>query len=244
MSQIFVSPGRIDGDRFTLDPDQAHHVIRVLRSQPGEELQFFDGAGRRFRGQLTSIDSGANAVSGKILAWNVLASVAARFVLVQGLPKGAKWDYVIEKATELGADEIIPFLGETSPIRLDEAAGSAKAERWNRVAQAAAKQCDRSTIPTVAEAKPLFSLQSVLSKGTVLVCSLNDGAVSIAAALSAKSVSTIYLVVGPEGGFSDSEIRWLKTNGAQFVTLGRNTLRTETAGLVALTLARHALGEL
>ncbi len=178
MSQLFVPPSRIQGDRFSLDSLEAHHVLRVLRKNVGALLTFFDGNGRRFEGRLTAAETSTNLVEGEILRWLDSEKPQARVVLVQGLPRGSKWDYVIEKATELGVDAILPFLGETSPIELDERAAATKEERWNRLAQSAAKQCDRASIPLVSMARPLFELDSLLVGGPLLVCSTEKDAVA------------------------------------------------------------------
>ncbi len=244
MSQLFVSPERIHDDRFSLDSLEAHHVLRVLRKNVGDLLTFFDGNGRRFEGRLTTADTATNLVEGEVLQWLPSEKPQVRVILVQGLPRGSKWDYVIEKATELGVDAIIPFLGETSPIELDERAAVAKEERWNRLAQSAAKQCDRASIPLISMARPLFELDSVLSGGPLLVCSTEKDAVPVKNIITATQTGSIFIVVGPESGFSVNELVWLKQRKAHFVSLGRLTLRTETAGLVALTVVRHLLGEL
>jgi 16S rRNA (uracil1498-N3)-methyltransferase len=147
VSQLFVPPSRIRDNHFSLDPLEAHHVLRVLRKNVGDVLTFFDGNGRRFEGRLTLVATTTNLVEGEIQTWFDPETPRTRVVLVQGLPRGSKWDYVIEKATELGVDAIIPFLGETSPIELDERVAGTKQERWNRLAQSAAKQCDRASVP-------------------------------------------------------------------------------------------------
>lgn len=244
MSQLFVPPSRIQGDRFSLDPLEAHHVLRVLRKKLGDQLTFFDGEGHRFEGQLTVADLPSNRVEGQIFRWLPLEQHSASIVLVQGLPKGPKWDYVIEKAVELGVDAIVPFLGERSPIELDKKAATTKVERWSRVAQSAAKQCNRASVPLISVPQPLMSLDEPLSRGSIIVCSTDGEVVQMKQALASIGAGRIFVVIGPESGFSSTELTWLKGKKAQFASLGTLTLRTETAGLVAITLIRHLMGEM
>lgn len=221
-------------------------MLRVLRKKVGDTQLFFDGAGHRFEGKITLAETSTNRVEGAIVQWLEVETPKASVVLVQGVPKGPKWDYVIEKATELGVDAIIPFLGETSPIDLDSKATASKEERWNRLAQSAAKQCDRPTVPIVHRPQTLFNQEQVLEGGTLLVCALDPSAEPIKTVLdSIKSdAGRYFVVVGPESGFSKDEMVWLKAKKARFISLGKLTLRTETAGLVALTLVRHIVGDL
>jgi 16S rRNA (uracil1498-N3)-methyltransferase len=244
VSQLFVSPARIQAAHFSLDALEAHHVLRVLRKKVGDTLICFDGKGRRFEGRLTIAETSSNRVEGDIVRWLEIEAPSARLILVQGLPRGPKWDYVIEKATELGVDAILPFLGETSPIELDPSAAEAKLVRWNRLAQSAAKQCDRASIPLIHTARPLYDLESFLQEGLLLVCSTEKHAAPIKTIVKPEQPGPIFIVIGPESGFSANELTWLHQRKGHFITLGKSTLRTETAGLVALTLVRHLLGEM
>lgn len=216
-------------------------MVRVLRKKEGEAVSLFDGRGAQLEGVLTKIE--ANSVEGRITNRQIPAKISAALRLFQGLPRGSKFDYVIEKATELGVCEIFPFLSEKSLIRLDEKQRKAKTPRWQRLATAAAKQCDRSTIPTVYAARSLKDLTDELQKGVTLVFVRDAKAQTLTPSLSLKGEGAIVnLVIGPESGFSKSEIDWLLSLGAKPVSLGALTLRTETAGLVALTLTNHELG--
>lgn len=242
MSQIPVRSDQLSSGQFCLDGNEAHHVIRVLRKKKGDELFLFNAMGSRFRGVVTEVDRELTVVRGRVMYQPAVLEKTTRLRLFQGLPKGSKIDYVIEKAVELGADEIIPFLSDKSLIRLQPSQAAAKQARWMRLAQAAAKQCDRPTVPTVHPARPLRETTTELRQGFTLVFSqhTNSGSFRSQEALRGKSI--INLVVGPESGFSKSELDWLIGLGAKPVSLGGFTLRTETAGLTALTLANYELG--
>src|SRR5262245_4792073 len=117
MSQIRLDPASLRGDLFVLQGPAAHHVVRVLRRKVGDELTLFDGLGNRYQGVLNRVDTESPSAEGRILKTIATSPSAVTLALYQGLPKGSKFDYVIEKATELGVDEIVPFLGEKSVIR-------------------------------------------------------------------------------------------------------------------------------
>lgn len=241
MSQILVKPEHIQGDSFRLETADVHHLLNVLRKKEGEEISFFDGRGGRYRGVLTRVDKKLGIAEGRIVERLRGSYKPFRVRLFQGLPKGSKFDFVIEKATELGADEIFPFLSKKSVVQPDE--DSPKKDRWSRLAEAAAKQCDRPDVPTVHAPKKLSTLGKELAEGTTLYFSLAHGAESIRTALSngAKN-GVLNLVIGPESGFAPEEEKWMSENGGTPVTLGQLILRTETAGLAALTIVNYEAG--
>ena len=248
MPQFRLRPSDLRGDRFTLSGDEAHHVVRVFRAEPGTEIDLFDGNGGRYRGVVETIDGASPAVSGRVIAVRETV-VLPRLRLLQGLPKGAKFDFVIEKAVELGASAIFPFLGETSPVGVGAERAAAKIERWKRVAEAAAKQCGATALPDITAPRPLRDYQSELHKGRFFV--LDERGTPLKADLQAAPIAVsppnsgnIGLVVGPESGFSRGEMEWLTALGARVVSVGPTTLRTETAGLVGLALLRHELSDL
>ena len=241
MAQLLVRPEQIADNRFRVDGPQAHHLVRVLRARPGQLLTLSDGAGRRFSARLTAVDTAAPSAEGDILAAIPASAPRRRFRLLQGLPKGPKIDYVIEKAVELGAAEIVPFLSEKSLIRLDEKSAAAKQDRWSRLAEAAAKQCERADVPSVAAAIPFAELAAIVASSPTFLLSIAAGRPSLAEALEDSALfdgdsDIISIVVGPESGLSAAEETALAHAGARAVSLGDRVLRTETAGLAALAI--------
>jgi 16S rRNA (uracil1498-N3)-methyltransferase len=175
---------------------------------------------------------------------------AHRITLVQGVARGAKVDLVVEKATELNIEAIMPVMTERSVVRLDADKAHARGERWRRVALAAAKQSQRTTVPKVTDPMALSGALPVLATFDVVLVVWEGAGASgpgIGRALDeagATPASRIALVVGPEGGLSAEEVRALVASGGRAVTLGDTVLRSETAGIVAASLCVYELGGL
>ena len=237
--RLFIPPDRlVAGPRVKLTPEQAHHLLTVLRLQSGAEVEVFDGQGGRF----------SAFVSGDQLE---IARALPRdprrldVVLVQAVAKGEKMDLVVQKATELGAARIMPLAAERAVVRLEAGRGSTRADRWRRVAQEAARQCGRADVPRVDAPSPwedVFSLLRAEADRRALLLDPADDGLRLGDA--ARGVSRSLVAVGPEGGFSPSERQRAVESGFLPVTLGKRVLRTETAGLAALAVVLHVNGEL
>ena len=237
MPQIFIHPKSLNDGHFTLDLKESHHVLNVLRKKAGDKIHLFDGAGRRYLGEISGV-SAESGLKGRVLKELSETEKTATVTLFQGLPKGSKFDYVIEKATELGVDRIIPFISQKNVIKISE--DSTKLARWNRLAEAASKQCGRSTLPAIEPVQPLKLLSAQLKTGVSLLF-MPDGK-AVLPGLDFNSTSQINLIIGPESGFSKEEAAWMHSLRCVSVSLGSLVLRTETAGLVALSLVNYELG--
>ena len=213
----------------------AHHIIDVLRMVPGDRLQAVADDGISFVGEITAV--GTNTVT--VLAREVLRETHepdVRISLLQGLAKGEKMEFIIQKAVEIGVTDIFPVAMAHSVVVLEPSKAEKKVERWQKIAEAAAKQSKRDVIPDVHE---VMALGQVLQKekwGLLLVAYESENRVSLKEALQAhKEAKTIGVVIGPEGGLSTEEVEIAQKQGGIAVSLGRRILRTETAGLVAAT---------
>lgn len=239
MPQTFVLPQHIQGSRFRVEGSEARHLIHVLRAKPGEHIDLFDGQGRRYRGKIETVSAKESLLQGAILE-NVVSLQRSREIhLFQGLPKGSKFDYVLEKATELGVDVVIPFLSEKNPIKLTPSQAQSKPNRWSKVALAAAKQSNRADIPVIEAPRSLFELGDRFRAGATLVLNQKDMPIKKYLHQLSPDKKLINMVVGPESGFSPVELDWLRNQGAAVVSLGELTLRTETAGLAALAILHY-----
>ena len=242
MAQAFLDPKNRSGDAFRLTGSEAHHLIRVVRARAGDAVFLFDGAGRRWRGLLTEVDPAVPEARGRIESEIPAATRRFSLRLFQGLPRGPKFDFVVEKAVEIGVDEIRPFLSEKSPVRLSEEQGRGKIERWTRVAAAAAKQCNRATVPRVAAPVRLSETAPTLGSGvSIAFDERGEPLRDIVRAIERTDSGIINLIVGPESGFSADEREFLTGSGARLAALGPHTLRTETAGLVAAAILDYEL---
>jgi 16S rRNA (uracil1498-N3)-methyltransferase len=240
MPRFFV-PGTI-ADAVSLIGEDAAHVARSLRMTPGETLTLCDGAGTDYLCVITS-------VAPDEIQLRVERSEPSRsepdvaVTLFQGLPKGEKMEWIIQKAVELGAARIVPYLAARSISRPDSAAAKKKAQRWQKIADEAAKQSQRGSLPQV-DAPVSFeqAVREAFGCGQVLL--LYEGGGRPLRELLPEKLRNLALFVGPEGGFDPDEVATLQSLGAGVVTLGNRILRTETAPLAALAAVMYATGNL
>ena len=213
----------------------AHHIMDVLRMGPGDRLQIVADDGISFVGEITATDTNTVAVIAReILRESHEPDV--RISLLQGLAKGEKMELIIQKAVEIGVADIFPLAMDHSVVVLDHSKAGKKTERWQKIAEAAAKQSKRDIIPAV---HGVMKLPQVLQKekwDLLLIAYESENQISLKEVLQAhKDARNIGVIIGPEGGLSNEEVKAAQEAGGIAVSLGRRILRTETAGLVAAT---------
>lgn len=241
--RFYASTDLINGSTINLSKDETHHLTRVLRLKPGDEAFVFDGCGREYRcAFLTMKDNRAQLEIKETLSDEVESPI--HITLAQAIAKGEKFDLAIQKATELGVSRIAPLVTERADVKLSDERSEKRLERWRRISLESLKQSGRRRL---AEIKPPVAFKDFLESqtgGSLLIFS-ERGGVSIATALSeANDKKNVTAIVGPEGGWSDDELKLARALGARSVTLGPRILRTETAAIVAVALIQHALGDL
>ncbi|MBC5809628.1 MAG: 16S rRNA (uracil(1498)-N(3))-methyltransferase [Candidatus Eremiobacteraeota bacterium] len=229
------------GGEVDLQPDDARKLTLVLRSRDGDEIEIVDSGGTAFA---ASVSIGAGGVRAR-LERELLAQPPPLLdiTLVQGMPKGHKMDFVIEKATELGVTRVVPLLSQRSLVEPRDG----KIERWRRLARSAAQQCGRGDVPVVENPIPFAAFCSaVAAYDLVLIPWELAGRRPLREVLPAllEGVRRVAIAIGPEGGFASDEIDAAAAAGAHPVSLGRRILRTETAGLVACAVLRYAASDL
>lgn len=238
----------VDGllsSRMVITGGDAHHICHVLRLQPGDLVTLADSAGEVGQAVLRSVAPDCVTVElMERLAVNPEPPV--RVWLAQGLPKGDKMEYIVQKAVELGVSGIVPVVMEHSVVKYDEAKARTRVERWNKIAAEAAKQCRRGTIPPVEE---MTTLPQVLAQdwhdAVLLLLYEGETRLGLRRVLSGPEGSrTFLLFVGPEGGFTPAEAALAHSHGARLITLGHRILRTETASLAALAAIMYECGDL
>lgn len=252
--RFYAPPENISASLITLSENETHHLMHVLRMTPGQEAFVFDGCGREFRCTFSRLDGSQAQLEIQAALSDVVES-PLEIILVQALAKREKFDFVIQKATELGVTSIVPLVTRYSDVRLDDQQKGERVERWRRISLEAAKQCGRRTLVEittpctlrefVAELKNAEKIPGVASKPDKTLLFSEKGGVPIADAVVAFPPNgRISALVGPEGGWSDDEVDSLKDCGCEPITLGPRVLRTETAALVAITLIQHWIGDL
>ncbi len=249
MHRFYVETPIADaGCVIALSAEESAHAARVLRLRPGEEVRLLDGE-NLWEAALESVDP--KETTARVNALCPSPEAPAQAVLFQGLPKADKLELIAQKGTELGMWELWPVEMERSVAKADKAdKADKKRERLNRIALEAAKQSGRAHVPEIASTIPFAkALKALDDFDLVLVAWEEEHSLPMSQAV-AKYASEhgtprrVMIVIGPEGGISQREWEQLKEHGAVSVTLGRRILRTETAGLCALSVLWTALGEM
>lgn len=222
----------------------AKHISKVLRMQPGDKIQIVSDDGVTAIAEIVSLQADNVVVKClKKLAESHEPSV--KITLAQGLAKGEKMDFIIQKAVEMGASSIVPVAMEHSVVRLEGAKADKKVERWQKIAEAAAKQSKRDIIPQV---QPVQTMQQMLANNDlqhkIIAYECEDRLGLKTALQSCENLQELLLIIGPEGGISEFELELARKNGAVPVSLGKRILRAETAGVVALSAILYETGDL
>lgn len=245
MPRVFVPPCCFEGDRFEGGREVYRRLVNVLRLRVGEEFLAVDGSGFHRLVEITG--TGRGKVSGRVLEeFEVESEPSVRFVLAQAIPKGEKMEFIVQKATELGAAEIWPFLSERVVPRWEDEVCLRRVERWRRIAEGASAQCGRAVVPEVREVVPFEDLLEGLSSlPGAIVLDEGRGARPLSEVLGELGPQEeLGLVVGPEGGLTEEELSALERAGALRASLGPRIIRTETAPIVALSILGFLWGDL
>jgi len=229
------------GTTHALSESAAVHVTRVLRLAAGDPITLFDGSGMDYDVILKIVArSGVSVEVGT--GRNVARESPLDVTLLQGLSRGPRMDTVMQKATELGVRIIQPVLAERSVVRLDALRSQTRLEHWQRIVISACEQCGRSIVPEIRPAKMLDEALAGVGPDTVGLTLDPAGIAPLAQLLG--TATRVALAVGPEGGFTEAEIRTLTLAGFRGLRLGPRILRTETAPLAALAILQYARGDL
>lgn len=236
LSRFFIDAPLALG-QHELPEAQAHYIGRVLRLSAGHAVQLFDGSGTEYLGQLMEV--GKKRVSVELVERQPgLAESPLRVHLGQGLSRGERMDWAIQKATELGVAEITPLLSERCEVRLNDERADKRLQHWRQIAISACEQCGRSVLPRI---QAPVSLEDWLQRTEAdLKLLLHPVAEPLE---SHPKPGTLALLIGPEGGITDGEIESARARGFQPARLGPRVLRTETAPVVALSVAQHLWGD-
>ena len=232
-----------------LDARDVHHLVHVLRIRATEWIVLAGTDGREAQVELTHVAT--DQVRGDIDEPRV-RQAGPRVTLMQALTKRERMELVIQKTTELGVTEIIPVVTARVIVKLDEGRAGRRTERWQRIAQEAAKQSQRATVPQVREPVALGDVPALFERFDAVLVPWEEEAGSAPgigralhqAGVAADSGAAVAVIVGPEGGLDEAELALLTARGAVAVSLGDTILRTETAGIVALALTIYELGGL
>jgi 16S rRNA (uracil1498-N3)-methyltransferase len=243
MQRYFISSEQIQGERFSIQGEDIHHIRRVMRFRPGDQIVACDGEGTDYVGEL--IEGAEDAVICRILRREPsTGEPGLRVTLAQSLPKGDKWEWVLQKGTELGASSFLPFTSRRTVVKWDRAKAEKRRQRWKRILKEAAEQSHRGRIPQVSAVTDWSGLLDAIQEADLALIAYEGGGEPLSAALSRQGASHLLLIVGPEGGWEEEEVRQAREAGAVPVSLGPRILRTETAAVTMLACAMYANGEM
>ena len=240
MARFFVEPEELTGELLTLTGENAQHA-KVLRLKEGEEVLACDGQGREAVCRVANV----NPVTLEVLETrDSVTEAAVKVSVYMAFPKADKLEHVIQKATELGAYEIVAFPSARCISKPDDKSLKKKLERWQKIAASAAEQSGRGRIPEVV-VLPSYgaALERAAKADKALMFYENEHATTLRMALEAGSFETVSLLTGPEGGLEEKEGEQARAAGLQVCTLGSRILRCETAPLCALSAVMYAAGE-
>lgn len=244
--RFYATPAAFDTDQQTVRLDQAEtrHLRDVLRLRAGDEVFVFDGAGQEFRCLVTD-------ASGKTGILTVVEPVEPaqsesplNLTIAVALLKGEKFDLVVQKATELGVTRLVPLITARCDVRsANEAAGTRRVERWNRLAMEAAKQSGRAFVP-VCDAPDEFAAFIADGRDDATRLMFTERGGDEWETASSFDATNLIALVGPEGGWADEELEQAHAHGWALITLGGRILRAETAAITVTALLQHRFGDL
>ena len=242
MTRFFISPEELDRDSIALTGENAQHG-KVLRLKAGEEVLVCDGCGREALCRVEDVLQKEIALS-VLMRQDSQSEAAVQVSVYMAFPKADKLEHVIQKATELGAYEIVAFPSDRCVSRPDEKSLKKKLERWQKIAASAAEQSGRGRIPQII-VLPSYSkaLERATEADKAILFYENEHAVTLHMALASSEWKTVSLLSGPEGGLEEKEVEQARSAGLEICTLGKRILRCETAPLCGLSAVMYAAGE-
>ncbi len=241
ISRIFQAIPLAVNTQIILDNQASHHVARVLRAKVSDEVVIFNGEGGEFLGTITHIDKKNVTVS--LTTFDAReAESTLHLTLAQGISRGEKMDYTIQKAVELGVNRIVPLLTERCNVKLDDERRQKRFQHWQSIVVSACEQSGRNRLPEILAPQALTTWLPTVQADQGFV--LAPGAERSLQHFSLEKSAHIVLLIGPEGGLSQAEITQSQRYGFAPLALGPRILRTETAAVAALTALQCCFGDI
>jgi len=239
--RFYCPPPLPAGSSFELPPEAAHHAHRVLRLRVSDPVQVFDGTGRALDGKIGAID-GKRVLLHDLQTCMDDAESPLRIVLAQAMCSSEKMDWVVQKATELGAAEIQPVQTQRSVAKLSGERTEKRIAHWRSVAIAACEQCGRNTLPLIGPPQEFAAWLAALHCGTASRFILQpEGSTPLHK--QAPPQGSVILLIGPEGGFAEDEVNMAYLAGFLPIRMGKRVLRTETAAMAGIAALQTLWGD-
>ncbi len=238
MHRFYIYPEDVNGKEINIGHDEARHAYSVLRLRKEASVAAFDGRGKEYLGTLLSLSSKKGIM--RIRESRLALKDNADITLAAAIPKLSKFDSIVDKATQLGVNTLVPLLSERTIVRIPQDKAADKRLRWQKIAVEAAKQCGCSFVPQIALVTDFSSLiMRISGYSLALIPSLHEGTVSLKKFAKANNPQSTIIFIGPEGDFTEEEVRNAKKHGAIGITLGKNVLRCETAVTMVLSVLNY-----
>ncbi len=244
MNRFFVPPSWITEGHARLTGEVARQISRVLRMSPGDEITLLDNTGMEYLSRLSRC--AINTVEAE-----VLSAVAGRgepfiqITLYQGILKGDKFQWVLQKGTELGVANFVPIVCKRSVPRQRDGRSESRYPRWRKIIAEAAEQSGRSLLPTLGEPVPFEeACRGTEGSGLSIIPWENERATGLRSVLMDRDTSRVRVFIGPEGGFQEGEVELGRSHGVVPVSLGRRILRSETAAIATVAAVLYEVGDL
>ncbi|MEM7699058.1 MAG: 16S rRNA (uracil(1498)-N(3))-methyltransferase [Verrucomicrobiota bacterium] len=244
-SRFYIPESDWNPEALVLVDDEAHHCRDVMRLEPGSRLTVFNGAGKEAETEISA--ASRDRIELRPLVFNESAPLPARITLGQAIPKGKNMDLIVQKATELGAAEIIPLLSERTIVQIDPIDLEKKRQKWQRVAIEACKQCGQNWLPTVGEPISVDRFVEAKRPGVQVIGAIEPSARPFDAILAdyletnPERPDSATVMVGPEGDFTPAEMAKAFSAGFAPWSLGPIVLRSETAAIYTLSVLAYEL---
>jgi len=242
MARFYVPHPHVDGGVLRVEGTEARHIRKVLRLKAGDPVTIFDGSAKEYDGYI--VELGPSFVLVRVeKAFSPQKDSPLEITLAQSLLKGEKMDYVIQKATELGVKEIVPFFSSRSVPLLERSKRQERLHRWERIGMEASKQCGRAILPVVRSLQDFDEMLRLVPGDALRFILWEKEGMVLKQALK-RSAEKIFFIVGPEGGLSETEVEASKKAGFIPVTLGKRIVRAETASLCLLSILQYEWGDI
>ena len=242
MSRFYIPPEAVKGNEILITGVEAHHILDVMRLKKNDKVVTFDGTGREYTGFVKDVKRKSLTVEIIETRDGVSGKGGIKITLIQAITKKEKMDYIVEKATELGAHSIMPVVADRTIPEWDEVKKKKQAERWQAIAKEASKQCGRSDVPVIGAIKSFNEAAAgIIGFDLALIAALSDDFIGLKEALSGFKGGKAVIAIGPEGDFTSEEIACAKKAGFKPVSLGSRVLKSDTAGLAVLAIMDYEL---
>jgi len=244
MPRFYVPNPSIQDELLKIEGEEVRHIRKVLRLKAGDKIIVFNGLGKEYEGTILEEKPTSVLVNVQNIFFPQKDS-PLEVTLAQSLLKGEKMDFLIQKATELGVKEIIPFFSSRSVPLLERSRRLQRHRRWERIAAEASKQCGRGVVPKIESLKDYSEMLQIASPdGLRLILWEREGIKLKEVLETSEKNARVFFVVGPEGGFSQKEVDQAEKSGFIPVMLGRRVLRAETASLCLLSILQYQRGDI